>query len=164
MAVTEEVGSSSPETEFGVEGLAIVELLTQAYWMEIEMVMHYIAATTSHQGARNLAVTASLAAGVEEEVAHARALGRRIQELHSVAPFTGGEQHPHPPVRPPDLATMIEAVIATESSAIRHYRRIMDATERLDQDTSSLVGSILRDEQRHLRLFEGYLRESRPRP
>jgi bacterioferritin len=59
---------------------------------------------------------------------------------------------------------MIEAVIATESSAIRHYRRIMDATERLDQDTSSLVGSILRDEQRHLRLFEGYLRESRPRP
>ncbi len=108
----------------------------------------------------------ALREGVEEEVGHARTLGRRIQELHGVVP--GGEglasddQYPQPFGRQADAEAMIEAVVATETSAIRHYLRIMRVTRDIDQDTNDLVLTILRDEQRHLRLFEGYLREFRP--
>jgi bacterioferritin len=162
MAVTQEASNGFPEGELAAEQLAVLELLTRAYWMEIETVMNYIAATMSTVGARNLALTTALTEGVEEEVAHARALGRRIQELHGVSPVPGGEQYAQGPARPSDTATMIEAVVATESSAIRHYQRIMRATSRIDQDTHALALSILRDEQRHLRLFEGYRHEFPP--
>jgi bacterioferritin len=143
--------------------LAIIELLTRAYWMEIETVMNYIAASIGHDGGSGLAVRTALKEGVEEEVAHARALGRRIQELHGIAPGVGGlardQDYPQPLGRQTDVAAMIEAVVATETSAIRHYLRIMRASASVDEDTNALALDILRDEQRHLQLFEGYLRE-----
>jgi bacterioferritin len=142
---------------------AIVELLTHAYWMEIETVTNYIAASMSEGGSHIMAVRAALAAGVEEEVEHARALGRRIQELRGVVPgdegLPGDTEYPQPPVRQPDVRAMIETVVATEMSAIRHYLRIIRATTEVDQHTNAIVLAILRDEQRHLKLFEGYLRQ-----
>lgn len=162
MSVTE-TPDGSLSTELEDERLAIVELLTRAYWMEIDTVMNYIAASMSEEGARGLAVRAALKDGVEEEVGHARALGRRIQELHGLVPgvgaLAGDEEHPQPFGRQADVATMIEAVVATETSAVRHYMRIMRATAQIDEDTNALALAILRDEQRHLRLFQGYLRD-----
>jgi bacterioferritin len=149
----------------GLEGeqRAIVEMLTRAYWMEIETVMNYLAASISQPGAHTLAVRTALREGVEEEVGHARALGRRIQELHGVVPgvsaSTGDEDGPKPFSSPTDLATMLEAVVAAETSAIRHYMQIMRVTRQVDQDTNDVVLEILRDEQRHLRLFEDFLKE-----
>ncbi|HWF73000.1 MAG TPA: ferritin-like domain-containing protein [Solirubrobacteraceae bacterium] len=144
---------------------AILELLTRAYWMEIETVMNYIAASIGQDGGGGLAVRTALKEGVEEEVEHARALGRRIQELHGVVPDDGGlaagEEQRQPLGRQTDVTSTIEAVVATETSAIRHYLRIMHLSARFDADTSALALNILRDEQRHLRLFEGYLRELR---
>ncbi|MEA2199020.1 MAG: bacterioferritin [Solirubrobacteraceae bacterium] len=150
----------------GTEDGQVVDLLIRAYWMEIETVMNYLAASISQDGARAVAVRAALTRGVEEEVEHTRALGRRIQELHGVVPvergFSGDGEHPPGSERPTDPRAVIESVVATETSAIRHYSRIMRATEGLDPDTNALALDILRDEQRHLRLFEGYLREYRP--
>lgn len=141
----------------------LVEMLTKAYWMEIETVMNYLAASISQPGAHTLAVRTALREGVEEEVGHARALGRRIQELHGVVPgvsaSTGDEDGPKPFSSPTDLATMLEAVVAAETSAIRHYMQIMRVTRQVDQDTNDVVLEILRDEQRHLRLFEDFLKE-----
>jgi bacterioferritin len=163
MSVTEVPGDSLDEA---VEDPRrdIIRLLTRAYWMEIETVTSYIAASVGQDGGRALAVRAALAEGVEEEVEHARALGRRIQELqHGVVPgaepLDSDDEYPQPPppARPIDVATMIEAIVATETSAIRHYQRIMRATANLDADTNALALGILRDEQRHLRLFESYL-------
>ena len=149
------------------EQRAIVELLTRAYWMEIETVMHYIAASTNQEGACGVAVSAALTRGAEEEVEHARRLGRRVGELHGVFPGDQGlaadADYPQTPGRQPDVGTMIESVLATETSAIRHYSRIMRATAKIDRDTNALALEILRDEQRHLRLFEGYLRAYRRR-
>jgi bacterioferritin len=160
MSVTRIPGGYVSERLEG-EQRAIVEMLTRAYWMEIETVMNYLAASISQPGARALAVRTALREGVEEEVGHA--LGRRIQELHGVVPgmseSTGEEEDLQPFSRQADLATMVEAVVATETGAIRHYMRIMRATREVDQQTNDLVLEILRDEQRHLRRFEDFLKE-----
>jgi bacterioferritin len=151
------------------ERRGIVELLIRAYWMEIETVTNYLAASISQDGARAVAVRVALAQGIDEEVEHTRALGRRILELHGVlrgehglAGPSGGGEHPQAPDRTADVRAIIESVVATEMSAIRLYTRIVRATVAIDEDTNALARDILRDEQRHLRVFEGYLREYRP--
>jgi hypothetical protein len=46
-----------------------------------------------------------------------------------------------------------------ESGAIEHYTRIIEVTDGVDLVTQDMVIDILHDEQGHLRLFEGFLRE-----
>jgi bacterioferritin len=50
-------------------------------------------------------------------------------------------------------------VIEAETGAIEHYNAIIQATESIDPVTNDMVIAILRDEEGHRRLFEGYLRE-----
>jgi bacterioferritin len=64
----------------------IVDLLTAAYWMEIETVMSYIANSTNPDGVRAQEVTDSLAADVAEELGHAQKFARRIKELYGTVP------------------------------------------------------------------------------
>lgn len=137
----------------------IVELLTQAYWMEIEMVTHYLAVSTHGGGS---AIDAALARGIDDEVEHTQALGRRILKLRGDLPDRGPAEYASAPGRRADERAMLEAVIAAELSAIRHYARIVRATVGSDTDTHELVLGILHDERRHLRLFERFLRECRP--
>ena len=54
---------------------------------------------------------------------------------------------------------MIRGVIEAESGAIEHYTRIIEETDGVDPVTQDMVIEILRDEQGHRRLFEGFLRE-----
>ena len=54
---------------------------------------------------------------------------------------------------------VIRGVIEAESGAIEHYTRIIEETDGIDPVTQDMVIDILRDEQGHRRLFEGYLRE-----
>jgi bacterioferritin len=54
---------------------------------------------------------------------------------------------------------VIRGVIEAESGAIEHYTRIIDETDGIDPVTQDMVIDILRAEQGHRRLFEGYLRE-----
>ena len=66
--------------------------------------------------------------------------------------------------RPPTEAiqgkwTVVEGVIEAESGAIEHYNRIIEFCEGRDPVTQDMVINILRDEEGHRRLFEGYLRE-----
>jgi len=56
---------------------------------------------------------------------------------------------------------VIKGVIEAETGAIDHFNRIIESTDGLDWVTQDMVISILRDEERHRRLFEGYLREYR---
>lgn len=139
----------------------LVELLIQAYWMEIETVMSYLAALTGDNGLRGAAVMAELARGVDDEVAHTRALGRRIQELHGVLPgdFAPAEL-PSVPTHLPDPDAVLESVVAAELAAVRHYSRIIEAAGS-DPYTHAMAAGILRDEQRHLRAFQRLLHESR---
>jgi len=54
---------------------------------------------------------------------------------------------------------VIKGVIDAETKAIELYTRIVDVTDEVDLVTQDMVIDILRDEQGHRRLFEGFLRE-----
>ena len=64
----------------------IVDLLTKAYWMEIETVMSYIANSTNPDGVRAQEIIEALAQDIQEELGHAQEFARRIHELHGRVP------------------------------------------------------------------------------
>jgi bacterioferritin len=141
----------------------IIELLTKAYWMEIETVINYVANSTNPDGVRAQEIIESLAADVEEELGHARKFATRIKELYGVVPGSLGfspEQHSlQPPERQTDIVHVIKGVIEAERSAIGFYNELIEEADQVDWVTQDMVVEILRDEQAHLRLFEGFLRE-----
>jgi bacterioferritin len=85
----------------------IVDLLTTAYWMEIETVMSYIANSINPDGVRAREVTESLAADIAEELGHAQMFARRIKELYGSVPgsreFRAGQDSLQPPADALDL-------------------------------------------------------------
>jgi bacterioferritin len=141
----------------------VVELLTKAYWMEIETVMSYLAASVNLDGVRAMEIKESLAKEVEDELGHARQFADRIKELYGVVPgsegFAAEQSFLQPPEHQTDTVHVIRGVIKAETGAIEHYTRIVEVTDQVDPVTQDMVIAILRDEQGHRRLFEGFLRE-----
>jgi bacterioferritin len=141
----------------------IVELLTKAYWMEIETVMSYLSASVNLDGVRAQEIKESLAEDIEEELGHARQFADRIKELYGVVPgsegFAAEQSFLQPPEHQTDTVHVIRGVIKAETGAIEHYTRIVEETDQVDPVTQDMVIAILRDEQGHRRLFEGFLRE-----
>ena len=141
----------------------VVELLQKAYWMEIETVMSYIAASVNLDGVRAQEIKESLAEDIEEELGHAKSFAERIKELYGVVPgseeFAAEQGFLQPPEEQTDIVHVIRGVIKAETGAIEHYTRIVEETDQVDPVTQDMVISILRDEQAHRRLFEGFLRE-----
>jgi bacterioferritin len=141
----------------------VVELLTKAYWMEIETVMSYLAASTNLDGVRAQEIKESLAEDIEEELGHARQFAARIKELYGVVPgseeFAAEQGYLQPPEHQTDTVHVIRGVIKAETGAIEHYTRVIEETDQVDPVTQDMVIAILRDEQAHRRLFEGFLRE-----
>ena len=64
-----------------------------------------------------------------------------------------------PPDQQTDIVHVIKDVIEAETGAIEHYNAIIELTEGVDPVTNDMAIAILRDEEGHRRLFEGYLRE-----
>jgi bacterioferritin len=143
--------------------LQIVGLLERAYWMEIETVMSYIAGSVNPDGVRAQEIKESLAEDITEELGHAQRFAQRIKELYAVVPgseeFGAEQSYLQPPEHQTDIVHMIKGVIAAETGAIEHYSRIVQETDGVDPVTQDMTIDILRDEQGHLRLFEGFLRE-----
>jgi bacterioferritin len=141
----------------------ILELLRKAYWMEIETVMSYIANSVNPDGVRAQEIIESLDQDIQEELGHAQQFAARIKELYGVVPgsmdFTAEQSYLQPPEQQTDVVHVIKGVIEAETGAIEHYNLIIQKTERVDPVTNDMVISILRDEEGHRRLFEGYLRE-----
>lgn len=141
----------------------IVDLLTQAYWMEIETVMSYIANSINPDGVRAQEIVESLAGDIQEELGHAQRFAQRIKELYGVVPgsldFTAEQSYLQPPRQQTDIVHVIRGVIEAETGAIEHYNRIIEVTDGVDWVTQDMVIDILHDEEGHRRLFEGYLRE-----
>jgi bacterioferritin len=141
----------------------LLELLKKAYWMEIETVMSYIANSTNPDGVRAQEIIESLKEDIQEELGHAQEFANRIKELYGVVPgsleFTPEQSYLQPPTQQTDIVHVIKGVIEAESGAIEHYNRIIEFTEEIDPVTNDMVIAILRDEEGHRRLFEGFLRE-----
>jgi bacterioferritin len=141
----------------------IIDLLEKAYWMEIETVMSYIANSVNPDGLRAQEIRESLEEDIQEELGHAQQFAQRIKELYGVVPGSGEfhaeQSYLQPPESQTDIVHVIRGVIEAETGAIEHYNRIIEATDGIDWVTQDMVIDILRDEEGHRRLFEGYLRE-----
>jgi bacterioferritin len=141
----------------------IVAMLVKAYWMEIETVMSYIANSVNPDGVRAQEVIASLREDIQEELGHATQFANRIKELYGVVPgsldFKAEQSYLQPPKHQNDIVHVIKGVITAESGAIDYYNEIVQATDESDPVTNDMVIAILHDEERHRRLFEGFLRE-----
>ena len=141
----------------------IIELLTKAYWMELETVMSYIANSVNPDGLRAQEIVESLQEDIQEELGHAQQFAARIKELYGVVPgslgFSAEQSYLQPPDQQTDIVHVIKGVIEAETGAIEHYNRIIEVTDGVDFVTQDMVIAILRDEEGHRRLFEGFLRE-----
>ncbi|MDP9187761.1 MAG: rubrerythrin [Actinomycetota bacterium] len=141
----------------------IVELLKKAYWMEIETVMSYIANSINPDGVRAQEIKESLEADVQEELGHAQQFAARIKELYGVVPgseeFSAEQSFLQPPEHQTDVVHIVRGVIEAETGAIEHYTEVIEVTDGVDPVTQDMVIAILRDEQGHRRLFEGFMRE-----
>jgi bacterioferritin len=141
----------------------IVDLLTQAYWMEIETVQSYIANSINLDGVRAEEIKKSLSADVAEELTHAQEFGRRIKELYGRVPgsfeFNPSQRSLQPPADTTDVVSVIKGVIEAEQGAIDHYMKVIKACGEVDPVTADMVTTILADEEGHLRQFEGFLKE-----
>ncbi len=141
----------------------LIEMLTKAYWMEIETVMSYLANSINPDGVRAQEIIESLEEDIQEELGHARRFGERIKELYGVVPgsleFEAEQSYLRPPDHQTDVVHVIRGVIEAETGAIEHYNQIVEATDEVDPVTNDMVIDILHDEEGHRRLFEGFLRE-----
>jgi bacterioferritin len=141
----------------------LIELLKKAYWMEIETVMSYIANSVNPDGVRAQEIIESLQQDITEELGHAQQFATRIKELYGVVPgsldFSAEQSYLQPPEEQTDIVHVIKGVIEAETGAIEHYNRIISFTDGVDFVTQDMVIAILRDEEGHRRLFEGYLKE-----
>ena len=142
---------------------AIVELLKTAYFMELETVMNYVTNSINPDGVRAQEVKENIEADIQEELAHAQQFAARIKELYGVVPgsmdFRAIQEKLQPAEDQIDVVHVIKGVIDAEDGAIEHYTRIIQETEEVDPVTNDMVIAVLRDEQGHRRLFEGFLRE-----
>ena len=141
----------------------LVELLKKAYWMEIETVMNYITNSINPDGVRAQEIIESLQEDIQEELGHAQQFATRIKELYGVVPgsmdFAAEQSYLQPPEHQTVIVHVIKGVIEAETGAIEHYNRIIEFCDDVDLVTQDMVIAILRDEEGHRRLFEGYLRE-----
>ena len=141
----------------------IIEQLTKGYWMEIETVMSYIANSINPDGVRAQEIVESLQGDIQEELGHAQQFASRIKELYGVVPgsleFAAEQSYLQPPEHQTDIVHIIKGVIEAETGAIEHYNQIIEFCEGKDPVTQDMVIAILRDEEGHMRLFEGFLRE-----
>src|SRR3954466_167504 len=114
----------------------IIELLTKAYWMELETVMSYITNSVNPDGVPGQEIIESLQEDIQEELGHAQQFAARIKELYGVVPgsmdFTPEQTYLQPPQHQTDVAHVIRGDIEAETGAIEHYNRISEETEGVD--------------------------------
>lgn len=141
----------------------LIDLLTRAYLMEIETVMNYVSNSINPDGIRAQEIVQSLEQDIQEELGHAQQLGTRIKELYGVVPgsmeFRPEQKYLQPPASQTDIVHVVKGVIEAEAGAIEHYNRIIEHCDGFDYVTQDMVITILRDEEGHRRLFEGFLLE-----
>jgi bacterioferritin len=149
--------------EMSAEREQLIEMLTRAYWMEIETVISYSANSINPDGVRAQEIVESLEEDIQEELGHARRFGERIKELYGVVPgsldFQPEQTYLQPPEHQTDIVHVIKGVIQAETGAIDHYNNIVEYCDDKDLVTQDMVIEILHDEEGHRRLFEGFLRE-----
>lgn len=140
----------------------IVKALQKAYWKEIETIMNYLANSVNLDGIKAQEVRESLEEEVADELGHARQLAERIKELDGViegsAKFSSEQHTSQPPADTTDLKSVVKGVIDAEKDAIAHYKNMIEMTDGIDFVTQDMCIALQADEEKHLRLFRGFLK------
>ena len=144
----------------------IIKELIASYWMELETVQNYIAASTNLAGVRAQEIKDSLAADIDSELGHARRLARRIHVLGGTVPgskgFKASQETLQPPADSRDVVTVIRGVLDAEAGAIRQYQKLVELCDGADYVTQDLCVELMGDEQEHHREFLTFLAEYEP--
>ncbi len=141
----------------------IIASLRQAFNMEVETVVNYLANSLDMEGVRAEFIKQALVADIQGELTHAQQLGNRIKQLGGSVPGSLNLQMTQRALQPPedstDVVHVIRGVLKAEQEAIDHYNTIIKLTEGVDYVTQDLAITILADEEGHRQQFEGYLKE-----
>ncbi len=141
----------------------VIQMLTTSYCMEVETVTNYLANSINLDGVRAEEIKKSLAADVTSEITHAQQLGHRIKQLGALVPgslaLKLSQKSLQPSSNTTDVVSVIRAVIEAEEAACAQYKKIIRATEGEDYVTQDLCIRLLTDEEEHLELFKGFLKE-----
>ncbi len=140
----------------------IITALQKAYWKEIETIMNYQANSVNLDGIRAEEVREILAAEVSDELGHSRQLAERIKELEGTVEgsmdFKSEQKTSQPPADTTDLGSVVKGVIDAEKDAIAHYKYIIELTDGIDFVTQDMCIALQADEEKHLRIFRGFLK------
>ncbi|WMJ72253.1 ferritin-like domain-containing protein [Cytophagaceae bacterium ABcell3] len=140
----------------------IIQALQKAYWKEIETIMNYQAHSINLDGIRAEEIKEILSEEVSDELGHSRKLAERIKELDGTvegsASFKAEQHTSQPPQDTTDLKKVIQGVIDAESDAIKTYQNIIKLTDGTDYVTQDLCIELLADEEKHLRVFKGFMK------
>lgn len=143
---------------------SVTEVLRSAYLEELETVMNYRTNSIVLEGIRAQEIKKSLEADIEEELAHAGMLGRRLKQLDARLPgsaaFTAQQDSLQPPEDPTDVRAVIDGVLDAEDGAISTYERLVELAQAAnDPVTEDLAVEILADEEAHRSEFRGFRKE-----
>lgn len=140
----------------------IIQALQKAYWKEIETIMNYQANAVNLDGIRAEEIKEILATDVTEELNHSRRLAERIKELDGCVQgsnfFKAEQITSQPPSDTTNLKSVIQGVIDAETDAIATYNQIIKLAEGVDYVTQDLCIEILSEEEKHLRVFKGFMK------
>lgn len=140
----------------------IIAALKKSYWLEIETIMNYQANSVNLDGIRAEEVREILEEEVQDELGHSRRLAERIKELDGLVDgskqFNPVQDTSQPPADTTDLGSVIKGVIDAEKDAIAQYKHIIQLTDGIDFVTQDLCIELQADEEKHLRIFRGFLK------
>ena len=140
----------------------IIELLKTAYSMELETVMNYLANSINLDGVR--------AEEIKKSACRRRRGGDATRPATGAAHQTVGRPGPRFGVGPNRQSTSTvgkddrrggrhRSGDRSGGSRVRHYNKIIKATDGEDYVTQDLCIRLLADEEEHLVLFRGFLKE-----
>src|SRR5207245_8353978 len=100
----------------------IIANLRQAYNMEVETVINYLANSLQLEGVRAEFIKQALAVDIQEELGHAQQLGHRIKQLGGSIPgslhLSMTQKTLQPPADTTDVVTVISGDLTAEEEAI----------------------------------------------
>ena len=141
----------------------IIEELIISYWMELETVQNYLAASTNLSGVRAQEIKSSLAAAIDAELGHAKLLAKRLHILGGTVPGSEGFKASQSTLQPPkdsrDVVAVIHGVLDAEAGAMAQYEKLIQLCDGVDYVTQDLCIQLLGDEQEHHREFKAFLTE-----
>src|SRR4051795_3047076 len=143
MAMTRNSSQGILSDDRAAEREQIIEMLTKAYWMEMETVINYVTNSVNPDGVRAQEIIESLREDIQEELGHAQQFATRIKELYGVVPgsleFQAEQTYLQPPEQQTDIVHIIRGVIEAETGAIEHYNKLIEACDGVDWVTQDMV-------------------------